>query len=319
MYKRIFIGATVLMILLSACSSHQKSSTDGEQVIKIGYLPITHAAPLFLDVYKGTGLAEKQYKLELVKFSSWPDLIDALNTGQIDGASVLMQLAMQAKEIGVDLTAVALGHEDGNVVISSDGIEQVSDLKGTSIAIPHTHSSHHLLVNEMLTRKGMNIGDIDLIELPPPEMPAALAEKRISGYIVAEPFGALAVQLGIGKVFAPSSDIWPNLPCCVLVFRNGFIEKNDMLTYQFVEDYVEAGRLVDEKSNDFYDAFQEHMNVDDDVLDLSFEWITFHSLQIEKDAYEKLVDRILQLNLMDSPPSYEDFVDRRFIEAVRLK
>ena len=36
----------------------------------------------------------------MVKFNSWPDLMDALNTGRIDGASVLIQLAMKAVEKG---------------------------------------------------------------------------------------------------------------------------------------------------------------------------------------------------------------------------
>ena len=58
----------------------------------------------------------EDYNLELVKFGSWPELMDALNTGRIDGASVLIQLAMNAKEKGIDLKAVALGHRDGNVL-----------------------------------------------------------------------------------------------------------------------------------------------------------------------------------------------------------
>src|SRR5699024_8095268 len=149
--------------------------------------------------------------------SSWPDLIDALNAGQIDGASVLMQLAMQAKSIGVDIKAVALGHRDGNVIISDSDVETVADLKDTTFAIPHTHSAHHLLINEVLKEEGLAYDDADLVEMPPPEMPAALAEGRISGYAVAEPFGALAVNLDVGKVLAFSEEFWPDSYCCVLV------------------------------------------------------------------------------------------------------
>ena len=62
----------------------------------------------------------------MVKFGSWPDLMDALNTGRIDGASVLIELAMKAKELGIDLKAVALGHQDGNVLVSSKESENYS-------------------------------------------------------------------------------------------------------------------------------------------------------------------------------------------------
>jgi len=34
--------------------------------------------------------------------------VDALNSGKVDGASMLIELAMKAKEQGIDLKAVAL-------------------------------------------------------------------------------------------------------------------------------------------------------------------------------------------------------------------
>lgn len=316
MGKRILMGILAMIVFLFACSSGNKQITNDKQVIKIGYLPITHATPLFLDVHLHHGQFEL-YDIELVKFSSWPDLIDALNAGQIDGASVLMQLAMQAKEKGIGLKAVALGHKDGNVIVTAHDIEKASDLKGTTFAIPHTHSAHHLLLNEMLTLKGVAYSDVDVIELPPPEMPAALAGERISGYVVAEPFGAMAVNMGIGKVFAFSEDIWPNSYCCVLVFRNDFIANNEKVTYEFINSYVAAGKLTYEKSNDLYDALQTYLNVENDVLDLSLEWISFDSLRIEEEEYDKLIDRILQLELMEHPPTYDEFIDSSFIDEAK--
>lgn len=304
----------IIIVLLVACSTQDETASE-KRVIKIGYLPITHAAPLLYDHYLHDGSFD-DYELELVKFSSWPDLIDALNAGQIDGASVLMQLAMQAKDIGIDLKAVALGHEDGNVIISAHNIDDANDLRGTTVAIPHTHSAHHLLLNELFMEEGVAYEEVELIEMPPPEMPAALAEERISSYVVAEPFGALAVHLDAGKVLAHSEDVWPNSYCCVLVLRDEFIEQDKELVTSFVSSYVEAGKLADEKTEQLYDALKTYLDVSDEVLDVSLAWISFDSLHIEEEEYEKLSDRILRLQLMDDVPSYEEFVDPSFIEKV---
>ena len=97
----------------------------------------------------------EDYNIEMVKFNSWPDLMDALNTGRVDGASVLIQLAMKAKEKGIDLKAVALGHKDGNVLISSKEIDDTKDLKGKTFAIPHKFSTHNQLLYETLKKEGM--------------------------------------------------------------------------------------------------------------------------------------------------------------------
>lgn len=316
MRKRKIISLLLIGLLLVGCTNGNKEPISEKPVIKIGYLPITHAAPLFLDAYMHDGKFEN-YELELIKFSSWPDLIDALNAGQIDGASALTQLAMQAKDIGIDLKAVALGHQDGNVIVSANDINNVEELRGTTFAIPHTHSAHHLLINELLVKEGLQYSDVDLVEMAPPEMPAALSEGRISGYAVAEPFGALAVNVGAGKVLAFSESFWPESYCCVLVLRSDFINNNEELTAQFVDSYVQAGKKADEKSSELYDALKEYMQVEDEVLDLSLQWISFDSLRIEEDEYDKLSDRVLQLNLMEEVPPYDEFVENRFIDEAK--
>ena len=95
----------------------------------IGYLPITHALPVFEE--KELLEAENSgIQIKLQKFSSWSDLTDALHAGKIDGASELIELAMSAKAKGVDLKAVALGHKDGNVIVVNNSIQSPADMKG---------------------------------------------------------------------------------------------------------------------------------------------------------------------------------------------
>lgn len=312
--KRFILLLISAIVFLVGCAP-EAQPTSGKPVIKIGYLPITHAGPLLYDAHKHDGTFD-DYELELVKFNSWADLIDALNAGQIDGASVLMQLAMQAKSIGVDINAVALGHRDGNVIIGAKDIKDVADLKGETFAIPHTHSAHHLLINELLTEEGLAYEDVNLVEMPPAEMPAALAENRIAGYAVAEPFGALALDLDVGKVLAHSEEFWPDSYCCVLVFRDDFLNEETDIATDFFNNYVAAGKEANEKSADLYEALQSYMDIDKDVLDISLEWITYDNLQIETDEYEKLLDRVESLDLMEKAPTYEEFVDNRLFDEV---
>ena len=179
MKTRLYIIATLTVLLLTACGKK-----NDENVVRIAYLPITHALPL-AGLEKADGV-----KVELVKYGSWPELLDALNTGRVDAASVLIELAMKAKAQGIGLTAVALGHTDGNVIVVTQDVNSAKDLKGKTFAIPHRASSHHILLQEALAKDGLTIDDVNVVEMAPPEMPSALANKQIAGYCVAEPFGA---------------------------------------------------------------------------------------------------------------------------------
>ena len=305
-----FLIAVVLLFITSCGQSQQTSS---KPTMKIGYLPTTHAGPLYLDPHLQGGKFD-HYNIELVKFSSWPDLMDALNTGRVDGASVLIELAMKAKEKGIDLKAVALGHKEGNVLISSKRIDRVIDLKGETFAIPHKFSTHNLLLYEMLKKDGLKYEDVNVVEMPPAEMPAALAGDRIAGYVVAEPFGAMAIALDKGKVLKQSTEVWENSYDCVIVLRNDFIQNNRTATQSFVTQYVKSGERANHKDEDLYESFNQFMKVDKEVFDLSLEWISYDQLRIEKKEYNKLRDLILEMDLMKEPPLYEEFVDNTFID-----
>ncbi len=164
----------VMLVSLTACGSKQGSTdkTGDGKTIKIAYLPITHSLAVLAEADE---LQEKDgIKIELIKYGSWPELLDALNSGKVDGASVLIELAMKSKQEGVGIKAVALGHKDGNVLIVSNKIKDVSDLKGKTFAIPHRQSSHNILLNDALAKGKLTTDDINVTELAPTEMPSAL-------------------------------------------------------------------------------------------------------------------------------------------------
>lgn len=312
MKKLVLLLLVLMMIFTTACGQTEEKNIGGKPIVKIGYLPITHAGPLYL-----LDEQSEDYTIEMVKFSSWPDLMDALNTGRIDGASTLIELAMKAKEQGIDLTAIALGHTDGNVLVTSNEIETTAELKGQTYAIPSKFSSHNILLNEMLKKDGLSYEDVNIVEMSPAEMPAALSEKRIAGYVVAEPFGAQAVVLGKGKVHYHSDEIWPDSYCCVLVLRSDFIKDNQEIAQTFVSQYVTSGKLANEKGPAVQESFSQYLKVDNKVLDLSLQWISFDDLRIEEEEYNKLSRFMVEMDLSKIPPTYEEFVDNTFIDKVK--
>lgn len=304
--KKIISGLTagVLAFSLTACGK----KSDNSNTIKIAYLPITHSLAV---LETADELAEKNgLQVELVKYGSWNELMDALNSGRVDGASVLIELAMKSKEQGIGLKAVALGHRDGNVIITSNDINSVEDLKGKTIAIPHRQSSHNILLNDALATAGLTIDDINITELAPTEMPSALAGGQIDGYCVAEPFGAKAVSLNAGKVLFESAELWEDSLCCGLVLTDKFIEKNSDNAKTFTESYRQAGKnLTEEKA---LETAEKYLSQEKEVLELSLQWISYDNLDITEESYNILTEKVKAYGLSENPPSYADFVKNDF-------
>lgn len=317
--KRIKLGLFLCLIVM-VCASCSNVHSHEENVIKketvrIGYLPTTHAFPLFLE--KENLAKDENFTIELIRFGSWPDLMDALNTGRIDGASVLMMLAMKAKSQGIDLKAVALAHRDGNAVVVANHIDRVEDLRGESVAIPHKFSTHNVLRYQMFKRAGISDDEVNVIELTPAEMPAALAEGRISGYVVAEPFGAVSVVNKNGKVLYQSEEIWPEALDCAVVFKEDFMRVHEELVEEFILHYVLSGQLADANKDELKKASLDYVKFENDVMDVSLEWISYADLRIDPKAYEELVDSITEMKLFENPPSYDMFVNHTFIDKVK--
>lgn len=298
------LTAGVLAFSLTACGK----KSDDSNTIKIAYLPITHSLAVLEtadELAAQTGL-----QVELVKYGSWNELMDALNSGRVDGASVLIELAMKSKEQGVGIKAVALGHKDGNVIITSPDIASAEDLKGKTIAIPHRQSSHNILLNDALATAGMTIDDINVTELAPTEMPSALAGGQIDGYCVAEPFGAKAVSLGAGKVLFTSEELWEDSLCCGLVLTDEFIENRNEDARTFVASYKQAGQNLTKEQA--MKTATKYLNQEDDVLELSLQWISYDELEITEENYSTLTEKVKAYGLSENPPSYADFVKNDF-------
>lgn len=308
MNRKITALTLSLALALSATACGRKDESNDENVVKIAYLPITHSLAALEEADEletGDGI-----KVELVKYGSWPELLDALNTGRVDGASVLIELAMKSKQEGIGLKAVALGHRDGNVVIVSNDINTAADLKGKTFAIPHRQSSHNILLNETLATAGLTVDDVNVTELAPTEMPSALASGQIDGYCVAEPFGAMGVSLGAGKVLYSSEELWPDSLCCGLVLTDKFIEERPEQAKEFVQSYKAAGNNLDkEKAKE---VAKKYLSQTDDVLDISLQWISYNDLDITEETYDQLVERVKKYGLSDNPPAYSDFVKTDF-------
>ena len=278
------------------------------ETIKVAYLPITHSLPVLelakeLDADKNSDI-----KIELVKYGSWPELMDALSSGNVDAASVLVELAIKAYDSGSHLQLAALGHRDGNVIIGSNDIKSAEDLKGKSVAIPSPQSSHNILLRQYLQSAGLSDSDVTFLELAPTEMPFALQSKKIDAYCVAEPFGAQAVGKGIGHVLDTSENLWKDSICCGLVWNTDWSKEHQDTADEFLDKYLETGDSLNSDKDEELSLATEYLKGTKSVLEQSLQWISYDDLEITEDNYDTLSEKMKQYGLNENPPTFGDFV-----------
>lgn len=213
--------------LLFAGDARAQAFKGDDQPVKIGYLPITDAAPLLVahgrKLFEAQGLKTEAPRL----FRSWAQIVEAFVSGQVNVIHLLSPATLWVR-YGSKFPAkvVAWNHVNGSGLTVLNEINSVADLGGKTVAIPFWYSIHNILLQKLLAAHKLTVvtrargaelkkNEVSLVVMAPSEMVSALAAKSIAGYIVAEPFNALAETAGVGKILRFSGDVWKNHACCV--------------------------------------------------------------------------------------------------------
>lgn len=219
--------------------------------VRIGYLPITDSAPLLV-AHARNYFAEEGVQAEKpVLLRSWAQLVEAFMSGQVNVVHLLSPMTVWAR-FGANVRAkvVAWNHVDGSALTVAPGIGQVADLGGKQVAIPFWYSIHNVVLQDLLKRHGLTpvvkkagplrADEVNLIVLAPADMPPALASGQIAGYIVAEPFNALAEIQNVGKILRFTGDVWRNHACCVVFMQQKDLDERPEWSQSVVNAIVKA-------------------------------------------------------------------------------
>src|SRR5690606_21738812 len=229
------------------------SNQSDPNLIQIGGLPVTCNLTLPIAcTAKAAALAagdlRQQVAFEYSKYSGWPEIKESLMAGRIQAAYMLAPLVMDLTDKRIPLKIVSLGHRSGAVIMvrTDSNYQTFAQLKGKRIAIPSRFAVDFLFLRKMLERENMSHTDIEIVEMPPPDMPAALYAKAVDGYCTGEPFGAAAEQAGYARPLRMTRDEWRNYICCVLTVREELIQSKPEVVQDMVNHIMGAGAWLDE-------------------------------------------------------------------------
>ncbi len=223
-------GALPLLTSLRA-----RAAAEPDAPVRIGYLPITDATPLLVAHANGLFEAEGIKAERPVLLRSWAQVIEAFISGQVNVIHLLSPMTVWARYGSkVPAKVVAWNHVGGSGLTVAPDVTEVKQLGGRTLAIPFWYSIHNVVLQQLLRDNGLAAvskpadaalaaNEVNLVVLPPSDMPPALASGRIAGYIVAEPFNALAENLKVGRIQRFTGDVWRNHACCVV-----FMHEHDL-------------------------------------------------------------------------------------------
>ncbi|MCP2626449.1 ABC transporter substrate-binding protein [Mycolicibacterium smegmatis] len=229
------------------------SAPDAGGALRVGYLPITDAAPLLIAHSAGLYPAWAVSTSRPVLFRSWAALAEAFISRQIDIAHLLMPMAVQLRyTLGAGVRVLGWNHTNGSALTVAPRVQELGDLAGSQVAIPFWWSIHNVVLQQLLrahglrpvVRRGASRSErtVELVVMSPSDMVPALANGTLGGYVVADPFNAAAQIKKIGRIHTFLGDVWRDHACCALVTRDDVIAGRPQAV-QAVADAVVGAQL----------------------------------------------------------------------------
>ncbi len=271
--------------------------------------------PFFYEYFLGTGKT-----CEVLAFTNPADQKTALLAGSLDMCGTTLAHAIHSASQGQPVVVVAaLCNKCSALVVRADGpIKAPADLKTRKIGyVPGT--MHEILLRETLLRAGLDPErDVRLTRVDFFDMGTALAQGGIDAFLSGEPFPALAVDQGYGRILA-----YPYYEGAVGTINAAMIVTRDTVDKrpELVADLVKAHA----RATDFLRRHQAQWLGKAAEFGTPVEVLQKAAANMElawemDDAFvakvKALGERMQALKMIERQPDYERLFDLRFVRQI---
>ena len=323
---KILLGALAVITILAVLrfkpwqrgqSTQTTDSADARAVLNVGYLPVT--CHLTCPVTDFATRTSRETRFDSQRFTDFPTVVETMKSGRLDATFMIAPLAMKLREQGVPIKILYLGHRDGStVMVQKDSpAKSLRDLRGKTFAIPSKYSNQNLVIHKLMEDQGVKADEIRFVEMPPPDMPGALASKAIDAYFVGEPHAARAELDGSGRVLYHAKDIWPQFISCVLVATEKLIREKPDVVRDLVRGIAESGEWAEthrlEAAKVAAPYFRQDEKVVRYVLTQPPDRVSYRMLTPTDEDLGQILEMGLKAGILQKRIEMKDLIDRSFI------
>ncbi|HZR99411.1 MAG TPA: ABC transporter substrate-binding protein [Chloroflexota bacterium] len=235
--------------------------------VRVGTIGSLSDSGLFIALDRGYW-QEQGLTVDLVPFDNIGLMIPAMGTAQIEvGAGSTAPGLFNAVRRDVPLKIVA---DKGNAapgfgfsalvlrkdLADSGAIRDFPDLRGKTVAVVGLYQSAHASLHQGLARAGVADNEVNIIEMPFPDIMAALGNRNIDVGSLIEPFVAAAVGNGVGVRWKGTDETYPNYQIAMLLYAPHFAAPAQRSAAErFMIGYLKGVR-------DYNDAFVKNQGRD---------------------------------------------------------
>jgi NitT/TauT family transport system substrate-binding protein len=317
------LGLFLAMALLAAaCGGGDDDSDDAgnngdssEELtpIKVGILPLSGLAPLWYGIEQGY-FEEEGLDVTTEIGEGGAALTPAVLGNDYQFAIGEYISTMQARENNVGIQIVSNltngasspdDHINGLSVKADSGIESVEDLAGKTIAVNGLNGIDDVTIKAILDDHGIDPGAVEFVEVPFPDMNAAVESGQVDVASQPEPFVTLGEQAGLVTLLDPYYEALPGLPLGLVFGSEEWLADNPDLANAFHRALV---RSIEASSDE--EAMGEAIVANTDITaDLLGEMaLDDWAADVDRDKLTALANMAIHYEVLEGEPNLDELI-----------
>ncbi len=274
--------AGLLMLATTACTDYggdlsgvaAAGGGDGDTVV-VSETAGTPSAFLAYGIREGYFEAEG-LDLRVSPSSGGASVIPALLSGDIDiaGSNVVSALIAMGRRMPVEMIAAGTstapaGEDDfSSLMVPADSpLREPADLDGSRIAVNTLQNINDVVIHSVLTEAGLGNGDVDFVEMPLPDMPAAVRRGDVDAALLIEPFATIARSQGLRDIARPYTATRPGLQIGTYLMTSEKAAENPELAAAFRAGVTATAEAIAADPQSFREALPEISDLAPELAD----------------------------------------------------
>ncbi|MBI5439869.1 MAG: ABC transporter substrate-binding protein [Deltaproteobacteria bacterium] len=273
--------------------------------ISIGVGPNLSSLDVWLAQKKGYFRAAG-LEVNVVILTAGSQAVPQLLGGQLHFAAVdtAVTVTGRAKSVPIIMTAQnivgAPNPERGyaNLLVPANSpVHKLSELAGRAIAVNQINGSAWALTRATLDNAGVDSSKVKFIEVPPPQLLAALEQGRADAAVIAEPNASLGVSQGMRVLANVEATSVPGVPVFTFISSEAWARANPEIVRRFNEIMLRANAEINGNRAEAIEIAKTATKIPHDVLPKAF-FPIFGTTPFDPAQLQKFVDLTVKYGLV---------------------
>ena len=322
--RRLSLLLALLIALVAGCGDDGSSGDGGgggggeaEPVtLKVGVIPIADVAPLYLGMDKGF-FEEEGLTIEPQLAEGGAAIVPSVVSGdyQIGFSNTTSLIIAGSKNLPIQIISQGVlggtGPDDawdGVIVPKGSDIKDVADLEGKTVAVNTLNNVSQVVVNTAIEEAGADYKKVKYVEVPFPDMNAALESGRVDAAFQVEPGYSGGLAAGSKNIVNAYEEMAPNYTVATYFASKQYIAENRDVVDRFVRAMQKSLEYASSNPKEARAIVGTYTEIPPELIDKMN--LPVWKADLNEPTIEQTVEAAQQYGFIEEPPDLDELILR---------